>query len=604
MIEDLKLPEELVAKEGIESIKEHLNMCQNAQDVKYLKEWLLDPLKWRYPRVSFDTFLNGALYLNAGENVYPELRRMGNDILNGKYSEGVIVAGIGAGKTTLSELLVCYATHYLLCLRNPHKTYKLAKDKPITIINMGTTATQALEVTFAGIKNFIFNSPWFGNFNPNILSGTIRFSQNNILLMSGNSRATTPLGYNIFCGVLDEAAFYMDNDNHQTAEEIYTALQRRVTSRFGYDGLVIMISSPRYEGDFIMRKLEDAKKFPEYVYGRQIPTWKCKPIDKADLANKFLFNQKRGVIVSSAEGLPVSLLEDAIFDQTKDIWEIPGEYRKAFQQDPEKAKRDFAAVPSKTIQAFMPNTDLIGKMFTEAESPIPLDEKTGISSLSGKYKFSELPLRTSYFIHVDLALNKEGKGDYAGLAMAHLDGWNEDPITKERSKKVEVDLAERIGAGPTGEIRFSDVREKIYALKAMGFTIRLVTFDGFNSADAIQILRSKGIRSELLSVDRIMEPYDTLKELIYDLRIKCHKMPKLKEELSRLEQTKAAKIDHPEGGSKDVSDAVCGAVYNVIKNTSNSEMGILTSDVNPTIKPESRDDYYRRLDKMAKEGLL
>ena len=570
------------------------------QDGKLFKEWLTNRRKWKYPVVSFDTFLDSSEYLGVGKTIYPEIRRIGRDMLENKYSEGVFVGGIGSGKTTVAELLACYETHVLLCMRDPFDVYNLTKDKPITLMNMGTSATQALENCFEGIKNLMKGSPWFMRFRPRILTESIRFMNQNILLSSGNSKSTTPLGYNIFYAVLDEAAFYLDNDNRQIAEEIYTALQRRIVSRFGHDGMIMMISSPRYEGDFIMRKLEEAKKFPDLIYSEQLPTWKCKPLKIADVDNKFYFNSRRNQIET---GVPdnqdiICKLADP-FDKTKEIWEIPGEYKKSFIQDPHKAKRDFAALPSMTIEAFMPHLDLIDNMFIDESYPVQDD---------GSYKFDEMPLRVNYYIHVDLALNKKGKGDKAGLAMAHFDGWEEDELTKERTKKVKVDLAEQIKAGPTGEIRFEDVRNKIYGLKAMGFNIKLVTLDQFQSADTIQILRSKGIKAEYLSVDRTIEPYQTLKETIYSGRIKCHKSEFLRSELQRLEITKSNKIDHPPGGSKDVSDAVCGAVYSVISNTT-GEIGMSNATYSggpppPQAAVSEKEKYYRELQQLQEEGII
>lgn len=97
---------------------------------------------------------------------------------------------------------------------------------------MGTSATQALEVVFTGIKSFIESSPFFIQFEPSIKSASITFDAQKITLVSGNSKATTPLGFNVFYAILDEAAFYMDNDNKSVAEEIYQSLQRRIVSRF------------------------------------------------------------------------------------------------------------------------------------------------------------------------------------------------------------------------------------------------------------------------------------------------------------------------------------------------------------------------------------
>ena len=41
--------------------------------------------------------------------------------------------------------------------------------------------------------------------------------------------------------------------------------------------------------------------------------------------------------------------------------------------------------------------------------------------------------------------------------------------------------------------------------------------------------------------------------------------PLLVQELSRLELVKGKKVDHPPHGSKDLADAVCGAVFNAFR---------------------------------------
>lgn len=579
-------------------------LVNNKLDLQYLQEWATQPDRYILPKASFDTFIDSPHYLGMGNTIYPKIREIAKEIIEGKYRESVIVAGIGSGKTFISELLAAYSAHELLCLRNPYREFGLAKDKPITLLNMGTTATQALDNCFAGIRKIIETSPWFQYFNPFILKESIHFDKQGIRFISGNSQATKPLGYNIFYAVLDEAAFYLDNDNKQVAKDIYDALQRRIVSRFGSAGRLVVISSPRYEGDFIMQKLEDANKNPDLIYAKHMPTWKCKPMSKADMDNKFYFNTRTGLIeddVAEVKKGNVTYVKDDSFIQTADFWEVPGEYKVSFKSDPDKAKRDFGAIPSMSIQAFMPHLDMIQAMFTEDPSPV---------TSSGDYKFSEDPLRVSYYIHIDLALNKDGKGDHAGIAMAHFDGWEINETTGEKQKKVVIDLAEKISAGKTGEIRFEDVRNKIYTLKKKGFNIRKVTLDQFQSTDTIQTLRSKGIRAEYQSVDRTVEPYQTLKELIYSGRVKCHKSDDLRDELRRLEITKSSKIDHPPGGSKDVSDAVCGAVYAVMQSPS-SEMGIATGDLttinsNPTQinTVEQKEAYYRKLQEMNDKGWL
>lgn len=556
--------------------------------------------KWKLPPVSIRTFIEDPYFLGIGEETYPEIKNICEEIVEGNYLEAVEVAGIGSGKSFSSEIMCCYSAYLLLCMRNPHKYYGLAPDKDIVIMNMGINATQALEVVFNGIKGLMEKSPFFQEFSPKMISGRIEFEANKVKLISGNSKSTTPLGYNIFAAVLDEAAFYLDNDNKSVAEDIYTGLQRRVVSRFGNDGLVMVISSPRYKGDFIMKKLKESKTVNS-VFGIQLPTWKVKPLSRYTGKGMFYFNPQSGIIKEDKpETEMISKFVDKKFDATLNWWEIPMEFHDSFKQNPEKAKRDFAAVPSLVIEGFFPDPDRVAKVF-DPERPDPV-------IADGKYQLNKEATRNPYYIHIDLALNRKG-GDFAGLCMAHADGFVEDEKTGEKRAKVYVDLVERIGAGPTGEIEFEDVRNRIYELKKLGYSIKLVTFDQFQSKDSQQILRRKGIRSAQLSVDRTMEPYNTLKEVIYTDRISIHQQDKLQEELCNLEVIKGRKVDHPQHSSKDMSDALCGAVYNVISNTSVNSLGVINADwdskgqqENQTPTGQTKTEYYEMLEEMNKQG--
>jgi hypothetical protein len=52
--------------------------------------------------------------------------------------------------------------------------------------------------------------------------------------------------------------------------------------------------------------------------------------------------------------------------------------------------------------------------------------------------------------------------------------------------------------------------------------------------------------------------------LVYENRIAAPRIGLLKEELMELRIIKDNKVDHPRKKSKDLADAMCGAVYNAI----------------------------------------
>ncbi len=557
--------------------------CFNETDYKYVYQWIRgeygkhlypDERKWKIPPVSIETFVTQKYYLgnSIGNSIFPEILRIAKVITaNESYSEGVIVGGIGSGKSFLSQILAAYATHKLLCMENPHTQFKLAPDKDIAVINMGINATQAKNVVFKGITNLLTNSPFFKSFQPRTLKTEIQFEKEKILLLCGNSKETTPIGLNVYFAILDEAAFYLDNDNRCVAEDIYSALQRRIVSRFGSDGMIMMISSPKYEEDFIMRKLEESKGLDEngelvntHIYGKRVATWKTQDKYKniPDEDRKY-FDVEHSVFIDKekVDFSKCNRIEEEEEDYTKaKYWEIPKEFVHDFKANPEKAKRDYAAIPSFTLEGFFPLAKVIDNMAnSKRENP---------EQGQGRYSFPDPP-GIPYYIHVDLALNKNGKGDYAGLAMGRFNGSIIDPITGEKYSKVYIELVKRIDRGGGHEIDFSKIRQFIYDLQDFGFQVNLVTLDGFQSTDFMQILRTRGIRAEYLSVDKNLDAYLTLKEVINMKRIDIYKHEILERELKHLELKKGGKVDHPAGFTKDVADALAAVVYNCISENQN-----------------------------------
>ena len=97
--------------------------------------------------------------------------------------------------------------------------------------------------------------------------------------------------------------------------------------------------------------------------------------------------------------------------------------------------------------------------------------------------------------------------------------------------------------------------------------------DTFQSANMAQDLASHGFVVEPnFSVDRVQKdpgngkpvclPYHYFKTAIYEKRIKIYKKcDQLTDEIISLERKGDGHIDHPQNGSKDQADAVCGATY-------------------------------------------
>ncbi len=524
--------------------------------------WLIDNVQYREkPFLTFSSFVDECLKM--GEDIYPEVRKECDLIVKMYWEKGITEAimnwGIGSGKSLGASIMTLYFLHILLCLKDPHGFYKLSNDKPLAVINMGTSATQAKNVVFTSIATMIGNSDWFKQFVFDLNGTEIRFFKEGrkdhkgrklkpyLAAYCGNSKETTPLGYNIFAGICDEFAFYLDTDSKNIAMDIYDMLKNRITSRFGLAGFIMPISSSRYENDAIdtLYKKHIGKHGVD-IYCSRRKSWEIKDPNKMQ---KETFD-----FVAEYE-------EDG--KTPRETWHsIPIDYRKAFTDNPEKAMRDFGCRPSLALEPFDRDGQIVIRNCNlERENPLTPE---------GKFKeWFTCADKERRYAHIDLGLKK----DACGIVVGRADGF--DFVDGEKRPKVFVDLIMRIKAPENGEILFSEVRQVLYSLIDRGFNLKYVTFDGWQSADSIQILKTKGIEAEIQSVDRTTEPYDTLKALLHNNAINFYRYTVKNEkredvnifekEYMSLELIKGKKVDHPENGSKDVADAMAGMVMNIVK---------------------------------------
>jgi len=483
-----------------------------------------------------ETFVSSDYYLGLSRVVRPsvmdDLKNLFCDptrFMHCAYEEAVFDEAIGTGKSFKTSIILCYGLHHLLCLRDPQGFFGMDKSSLIAVMNMSINSVQAKKVVFGELRAKIQNSPWFRRYHldPD-LRAELRFERN-IVVIPGHSGATYPLGYNLIMAVMDEAAFFTQNENNDVAEDMFYALKRRIQTRFSRrGGLLIMISSPRYTDDFIERKIKEAKQAPTRIFARRRAIWEVLPEDQ--------------------EAIQVGDYFDLNGNQ------IPTRYRDDFMKNPEKAWRDLGARPSLVLEPFFRQMELIKQCVDpDLRNPVLPDGKLA-PWFRGDRSFT-------YFLHIDLALVK----DACGIAMAHREG-----------EEVTVDLMHRFTGSHEKEIDISEVRYMVLELCARGFLLGKVTYDQFQSASSIQELRRRGISSETFSVDRTLAAYQTLKELFYRKQIRFYKHEVFLREIERLELKEGKKIDHPPKGSKDMADAVAGAVFHAVNE---EEMQIVTASI-------------------------
>lgn len=494
------------------------------------KPWLLDDAHNQTPRMTVGEFIAGEAGLGMGTSVFPEVVRTLETIFTGGHDEAVLCWGIGSGKSFLGSLALCYMAHCVLCLRAPQRSLGMAPGSAITLLVAAPSERLARDVVFAEVSRRVRESAWFQRHAPEAqhLASELRLPKD-LAIVAGSSSPTFPLGYNVLGAVIDEAAWFTTagDEGKETVEEVYHALKRRVTSRFMGRGLVLLISSPRTAGDFMARRLAAAAG-DEKLYASRKAVWEVRPAESYS-GRRFTYD---GV-------------------------EVPVEHRREFDLNPRKALRDLAARPTHGVDAFLCDPAVLEAAIDPALAH-PLDDA---GRLWAWFRPADALPR---HVHVDLGLTR----DACGFAMARC----ETDEARSGAPRVVVELMHRLAAPPNGEVELSRPREIILALRDRGFNIAQASYDGWQSADSRQILRKRGIATKTVSVDRTPEAYETLKELLLDGRLRVYRHEWFLREMAQLEFVAGAKVDHPPGGSKDVADAVAGAVSEAVRNWGGGEV--------------------------------
>lgn len=480
----------------------------------------------------------------------------------------IFTGGIGIGKTTFASIALPYMVHWCLCLKDPQKFFGLLPGSRIAFMQMSTSEKQAKEVLFGDIFARINHSKWFKNHqhDPKFTS-QIRFPMD-IWIVPGDSRETSFEGYNILGGIIDEIDSHMVTEKKDYAEAGYDTIHARITSRFLDRGLLILIGQMKKSIGFAAKKYEEFTKegTDGGCFAQKLSIWESlgwSRFLKADgTRNSFWFDTRRKTIVSE---LQLDFVKKDL------LMEIPRVYQKDFENNPEKALRDHAGIPPLVGDAFISMVERVELCRERWHERYKIEESPVNTQLSNP-GFKEWFIATDTLrrvVHIDIAYSAQG--DALGMAMGHVREVKE--IDGEMKPVIVFDMLLRMRPLPGTQIQLADVRQIVYHLKNdRGFRIKKVTLDGFQSTDTLQQLAKKKILTEYLSVDKNILPYHDLREAIYEGR--CE-FPRFKSymkhgdletveiavhEILRLIEKDNGKIDHPEGGSKDVSDAMAGVV--------------------------------------------
>lgn len=506
-------------------------------------------------------------------------------------NEVIFQLGKGSGKDFTSTIACAYIVYLLLCLKDPARYYGKPPGDTIDILNIAINATQASNVFFKGFKNRIERSPWFMG-KHEIKQGQVSFDKN-INVFSGHSEREAWEGYNVLFVVLDEiSGFALEstsgNEQAKTAQAVYDMYRASVTSRFPEFGKLVLLSFPRFKNDFIQQRYNAVIESKETVIRSH--TFKLDPeLPDGVEGNEFTIEWE--------EDTDVVYKTPRVYALKRPTWEVNptikiDDLTKDFYDNPIDALSRFACMPPDALDAFFKDRQKIELAFSAGNG----------CTLDGVFFEDFQPDPTKrYFIHVDLARVH----DHCAVAMGHVEKWETRNIggkMTEPAPVVKIDCVRYWTPSKTKNVDFTDVREFILSLKRRGFDIRLTTFDRWESADTMKYLNEMGMRSERLSVAK--KHYEDFAMVVAEERLAGPNIELLIDELLQLQIMKNDRVDHPRKGSKDLSDAVCGAIFNAIAHTPRNANEIIEVKTLEQVKRENRELERNRVPEKGQDGVI
>lgn len=539
-------------------------------------------------------YLGNALYNKEGKfTIFPywedKLREIFPSPTDTRYNTIVFTGAIGLGKSTIAVICLLYLLYRLLCLKDPYLFYGLQPIDKITISLMNITLENAKGVALDKMNQMILSSEWFLAHGEMCGSVNLEYRpQKHIELITASSNNQV-IGRALFGNFTDEVNFGLTSDVEKLKKKQKTLISQvdaRMKSRFlrgTYLPTMNIIASSKnsdqsFLEDFIQSKVKNESKNTLIV---DEPQWvvdarKDTP-EKFYVAvgNKFLAN----------EVLPMDASETLVEEYRAkgySMLKVPIGYRENFVENIDGALMDIAGIATASSLKYISGmkwhdciNESIKNPFTKEVIEVG-DSKDDTTQYYDYFDLSQVPSELKarpLYIHLDMSVS----GDKTGIAGAWIKHKYTITENEAQSKSLFYRAAFSVAVkAPKGaQVSFEKNKQFIYWLRDQGFKVKKITSDTYQSAPVLQDLRAHGFDCDIQSVDRltgegknkICEPYHYFRSTIYDKRIEVYKTELLTEEVIGLERLSDGHIDHTTSGinSKDISDALCGAIYEASK---------------------------------------
>ena len=581
---------------ALEILKEYSLEGQSAilEDLKYsdFEEIPVDIMTF----ISEEKYLGKGLYIVddfTGERkctVFPywleKLKEIFPDNITTRYNTIVLTGSIGLGKSFIAVICQLYLLYRMMCLKDPYTYYGLQPIDKITFSMLNVTLEAAQGVGWDKMQQLLQSSDWFmerGNMNAS-RTNPQWMPPKGIELVFGSSNRHV-VGRALFSNFSDEVNFGVGNNvEKQKAKlkKMISQIDARMISRFGkgtYLPTMNIIASSKDSEQAFMESYIEMKRQNESKTTLIVdePQWivrndKGSPDDPGSfyvaVGNKFLAHELLPVNVTEAE-------VNAYREKGYFMLKVPPIYREAFEDNIDLALTDNAGISTSSSTKYISGVRLNQIKLDTYKNPFTRDiievgnSPDDVAQYSNFFDLSRVnprDLARPLFIHLDMSLS----GDKTGIAGVWITGKRPQAVGEDPSKELEFKTAFSVSVkAPKGfQVSFEKNRNFIRWLRDRGFAIKGISSDTYQSAQIQQQLKSDGFKTKILSVDRVDSstrtclPYAFFKSAIYERHVQLYKdCALLTDELVSLERLSDGHIDHPQNGSKDQADAVCGALF-------------------------------------------
>lgn len=574
---------------------------------------------WRETPVRFEDFCYSHEHLRLGPifplqleavyqligtdptRIFEHVEHAGTDETRRRFQVAALLWGKGSGKDYLCSILVLYLVYVLLCLRNPQAYFGLAPGESIDVVNVAYSADQAKTVYYAKFKQRMYRWRWLRDHFDVIEGGRRRWKPNQglpvveikdqdvvfprmVRCFSRHSANESYEGLNVIAWIMDEASAFLSAAKRENAEAIYSTLRTSAGSRFGTRWVGLVISYPRHADDFTCTMVRNAQTDPTLGIFGDGPrsTWEV----------NLLMGQREWVEVRPGVRVPVEVAND-------------------FKLDFEAAQAKYMAMPPLAKDALIKDGARVWAAVQKGRRPLIEWEPTvtrrtivdgegneSVRSFSAVKitRMGALPKGVKAFFHGDPSRSHDGFGlGFAHAAPATLEvylpagevmtarqmartGVRATTIVKwerEASRTV-VDglIVWRPDPSRNRHVDQLNVREVLQML-VEHYRIGGGSFDQYDSAELVQWLEAKHLPVENEAWGNPFQHriyrgaraafYNDLVTLPDTDSVTSQKplAPGAIYELLRVEEIEGHKIDHPEGGSKDLADVIARLIEHV-----------------------------------------